>query len=709
MARREKARLKPWITDAIDLDIPKQVKDFRRLLFLENFPIQEFLNTSQYDRDTKFLVIAPKGFGKTLLLKSKRIAIQNNAPNTLFIPRDSSLIDRPLGTPPIFSATDIERKSNDFQYWKTIWLTAICLSVISNDDPSNLSAIDCDFTRHLQKATTPRTATDIFNQLLHLPNSHYMQTWTACATSMVPLYRAIRRPVATFIDNIDDYFRPQLPEPIENNAVYRNKSRQVWVMAQVGLAEAVRELRDLNTQVKVFATLRKEAMQRAFEISYNTVQLLGISVELQYNVHELREIFLKNILLMKDVQLSAPTEADPIARFVGPENVQVSHPYTGKKESFFDFLVRHSLGRPRDLMTIGAEIASLAIPRSIEQIRSAVFLGARKSVLNYFQDMKSFIPVPEIHDLSKLIRKNVLSDGDLVEISQEYVSVLNDRKLDTNGHPFCALYRLGLLGVLHRSDSSPAKQQFRHPDSLPMDQNEGVLPKAKVYLVHPSLDDLISEARGGDYQMNFERANIIGDNLPWTNYRSERYVIKGDIVKYSEVMLSPEYAKLYPILFKDWVLEACGGLLYHSIQSGDAITMIDGSPVALIRAAQKLSQKLGEFSYFPRSLRFGASSGPIDFRSIGVGDNDPEPEGLALRSAARLEEIASASAILATDSFIRGAVSFGLDPAEFSAKTSDELGTIAFVDGKFLVRKNDTDPPIETNLWEIRLREQTLS
>ena len=205
MARRQqKAQLKPWVTDAIDLDIPKQVEDFRRLLFLENYPIQEFLNTSQRERDTKFLIIAPKGYGKTLLLKAKRHAVQANDPNTIFIPRDSSLIDRPLGAPPIFTAADIEHKASDLQYWKTLWLTAICLAVISNDDASRLAQIDSDYTRKLQKAVTQLTPTDIFNDLLHEPHSHYMQIWSACTRSMVPLYRSIRRPIATFIDNVDD-------------------------------------------------------------------------------------------------------------------------------------------------------------------------------------------------------------------------------------------------------------------------------------------------------------------------------------------------------------------------------------------------------------------------------------------------------------------------------------------------------------------------
>ena len=692
-----KARLKPWITDAIDLDIPKKVTRFRELLFHENYAISEFLDTSSTDRDSKFLVIGPKGYGKTLVLKSKRIEIQASVAETLFIPRDA-LIDRPPGTPPIFSEADLRRKA-DIQYWKTLWITAICLAVLHAADPDTLLEINSDFTRGLQKAKIQHTASDIFNSLLHLTDSQFFKTTTACAASMIPHYRSVRRPVAVFLDNIDDYFYPQLPTSGGGQStVYRNESRKIWVLAQVGLAEAVKELRDTNTQVKIFAALRKEALLRAYEVTANTQQLMGIAVDLQYAHSELQEIFTKNILLLQQHRLAEPNAPDPIARFVGSQNTTIVHPYTGKREPFFDFVVRHSLGRPRDLMAMGEAISKIDPPRPVEQLREAVFKAARGSILEYLQDMKSFIPVPEIHELSRLIRKNVLSDVELKEIASEYVTLMEREKIETNGHPFCALYRMGLLGVLQQNNLGESIQLFRHPDSLPMDKNEHVLPAAKRYLIHPALDDFINEVRAGDYRMNFERVNIVGDRLPWNDYRSEHYVVKGDVVGFSQIMESPEYARLFPRLFEEWAQEACMGLLYHGISAGDSILMVDGSPVALISALRKLAKKLKNFESFPRDMRFGASSGPIDF---SIKEGVAQPEGTALRTAARLEPLSVPAKVLATEGFARAALNFGFAAGCLRLLNAGDRPDLIYANEKFTLQKKETDPPITTELWEI--------
>ena len=257
-------RLEPWMIDAIDLDLPESVEDFRKQLLHENSEISDFLIRSPEERDFKFLVVAPKGYGKTLLLKAKRIALQRVSPEMLFIPQGGSLIDRPPGTPPLFTKEEIDRKSSDIQYWKTLWITSICLSVLQHVDRSALTHIDSDFTRELVNSPVLSTVGDVFNSLLHLTDAQYFRTTNACLAAIIPYYRSIRRSVATFIDNVDDYFYPQLPVEDEVGAIYKNQNRQVWVLAQIGLAEAIRELRETNLHIKLFAALRSEALLRGF-------------------------------------------------------------------------------------------------------------------------------------------------------------------------------------------------------------------------------------------------------------------------------------------------------------------------------------------------------------------------------------------------------------------------------------------------------------
>ncbi|PWU23931.1 MAG: hypothetical protein C5B48_07730, partial [Candidatus Rokuibacteriota bacterium] len=67
-------------------------EDFDDALLHRTPEIESFLAA---DRDDKFIVIATKGFGKTFLLKAKRILYQR-AGRAECLPR-GSLLDKPIG------------------------------------------------------------------------------------------------------------------------------------------------------------------------------------------------------------------------------------------------------------------------------------------------------------------------------------------------------------------------------------------------------------------------------------------------------------------------------------------------------------------------------------------------------------------------------------------------------------------------------------
>ena len=62
--------MRAWTVDADDIRV---VEDFDESLLHRTPEIEGFLTP---DRDDKFIVIGTKGFGKTLLLKAKRILYQ---------------------------------------------------------------------------------------------------------------------------------------------------------------------------------------------------------------------------------------------------------------------------------------------------------------------------------------------------------------------------------------------------------------------------------------------------------------------------------------------------------------------------------------------------------------------------------------------------------------------------------------------------------
>jgi replication-associated recombination protein RarA len=60
--------MKPWVVDAKDIE-PEDLDQFHGQLLHLNNQIADFLDPSSTEA---MLIIAPKGFGKTLLLKAKR-------------------------------------------------------------------------------------------------------------------------------------------------------------------------------------------------------------------------------------------------------------------------------------------------------------------------------------------------------------------------------------------------------------------------------------------------------------------------------------------------------------------------------------------------------------------------------------------------------------------------------------------------------------
>src|SRR5260370_11169600 len=81
--------MRAWTVDADDIRV---AEDFDESLLHRTPEIDSFLTA---DRDDKFIVIATKGFGKTLLLKAKRILYQRESrPGRL---PTRNLLDKPIG------------------------------------------------------------------------------------------------------------------------------------------------------------------------------------------------------------------------------------------------------------------------------------------------------------------------------------------------------------------------------------------------------------------------------------------------------------------------------------------------------------------------------------------------------------------------------------------------------------------------------------
>ena len=84
--------MRAWTVDADDIRV---AEDFDEALLHRTPEIDNFLSL---DRDDKFIVIGTKGFGKTLLIKAKRILYPRRA-GTACLPTGNLLDKGLMGVP----------------------------------------------------------------------------------------------------------------------------------------------------------------------------------------------------------------------------------------------------------------------------------------------------------------------------------------------------------------------------------------------------------------------------------------------------------------------------------------------------------------------------------------------------------------------------------------------------------------------------------
>src|SRR5260370_31039233 len=213
-------------------------------------------------------------------------------------------------------------------------------------------------------------------------------------------YRQIGRPVAVFVDTIDEYFEGYVdsadPSDADASYLHSNKDSRIWIVGQLGICRAIRELLGVNPHVKIFVSIRKEAFNSLDYYDRNAVNISSLVVQLHYSGEELSRIFDRNIEAMQRDDLTQPREAAPIARFIGASNAMIVNPITKKSEFFYDFVLRHSLYRPRDLMLIGGKIAQIpAGVRTQERLRVVVDQAAGEIVRYYLAEMRGLTEIPD--------------------------------------------------------------------------------------------------------------------------------------------------------------------------------------------------------------------------------------------------------------------------------------------------------------------------
>lgn len=496
-----------WASDANQIDI----NELRALTF-KNKIVTEFL-----DSTSKYFVIGSKGLGKTLMLTYKRSLLteqyQGNDPRkhaaVKFIPEGRPYLDL-MGDLPTIGKAGLQMMST-LDGCKRLWSFAFRVAAVSHlvdrsdkgdkadDDRDELARFPAPIRAMLEGRKTEPTV--VLKQLIALPFGELKQLLDRSESYLEYRIRSLHSAVFMFVDKLDQ--------------ALRGVGREAWISMQAGMIEAAWDLMNTNAHVKIFATIREEAF--ADYESDIKANLHGATTALRYSKRDLREMLEK---------LTYFYERIPLRDFISLDIVSSNQ--SARTEAPFEFIYRHTLGRPRDLVIIASEI-SRSRGALDEQLFTRVVreAGARMLVANVFNEMRVFLDILNEREhrnrFLAMLPHDILTADEVIEIwcrfhgfDREYYD-LHGNEAEGVYHPFRELFDCGLLGVIQRDPTTGDRhQRFRQPrDAVGGSRRQ--LPPSSHYLLHPALQALIMQQAGGGGFRPFRHV-LIGHGEPWASH-----------------------------------------------------------------------------------------------------------------------------------------------------------------------------------------------
>jgi class 3 adenylate cyclase len=637
--------MRAWTVDADDIRV---AEDFDEALLHRTPEIDSFLRP---DRDDKFIVIGTKGFGKTLLLKARRILYQREG-RAVCLPNDN-LLDKPIGDK-IFGREALAFFAASPLPWSKVWLTAIALAVLKHADALGGGLKVNARLTNLIADTQLHSVIDHFVRLLDFSPSDVQRCATDTNGHLVPRLRSLKTPLALFIDGVDEYFSKHVEEQPFNASVTGELSPDIWFYAQLGLVEVAYQLRRINHHLKVFAAIRKEAYARLPQRTAMVQQYRGSAVDISYSPESLREIFVNNIRLLKTDRMVLPgrLRSNALEAFLG--RTSVIDAYTREEEDAFEYICRHTLLRPRDLMTIGERLAALRPDdrRNEMRMKEAVNLAAIEIAHEYLAEIAPYVGNLELDRLFQRLEAPVLTRDEAQALSAQA-----DDGPSGMGRALHALYKVGLLGyVQHDRVRGEWRQRFLRPGDATLDPT-GALPPSTHYLVHPALSDVIGRLNPAFLQ-RADLLNLIGYDKPWREAGVEApasadtqhcCVLKADIQGFGSLMRAGADAPVRRAL-ESAVQRWTPASAIAETGAGDAALIADDDPVAIAQTARHLMDDVYKAPGQPR-LRIALHYGPVRTRPDHNGHGAAIVGGDAVLCASRVEPIVEPGQIWATEEF----------------------------------------------------------
>lgn len=500
----------------------------------KNQVIKDFLKSNRI-----FGISGTKGQGKTFLLKVKRSIFQGKTEdeedgescitcfpmNMMTDTLDSAITTSGLNNNSFIINKSLNSFLKDYKVWVQMWKVSIAVTIIASKEFSHLYT-DNDF-KHINKisksllslSNTKSRPCLIFSHLLNL-NIKDFTIIMQDTNYFVHLLDKINSAVYIFIDKVEQAFSTEIEKyTLHKNTIYQ-QNISYWQFAQYSLADAAYQLfSSVNTHIKVFYTIRHEALLNASHLAPNTCQNIESYLrELVYTKEDIFEMFKIYIENEDDENLCFPDEryTNPEKAFFGLDTI--THAYVADTdEKIFSYLYRHSLRRPRDVMAI-CRALYLNNPKklTLQIIRHTINDISNSVLKKYLQEVTPFITCndKEIYRLLGCMNTNFFDFNYIQYVCQRYnlYHTKNDKchrncRTCKNAHPFSTLYNIGLIGCLKNSLANPIYiQRFLPLGNSKLKINEYDLPNSPLYCLHPCLCDVSRNSR------NYMHHNFVTSN-----------------------------------------------------------------------------------------------------------------------------------------------------------------------------------------------------
>ncbi len=203
--------------------------------------------------------------------------------------------------------------------------------------------------------------------------------------------------------------------------------------------------------------------------------------------------------------------------FLGIDVIENRH--IAEEENVFDYIYRHSLKRPCDLMKICKQLSFENKCQDISKVRTIVNESAGEILEMYISELGSFLPL-DIEKLFPHINTNIVDLNYIKYVCNRYANQQIDDfdcPRDCSNcislYPFSVLYNIGLLGYIRYDMANEINiQSFDRTGKSVFLDAIFHLPQSNYYFIHPCLMDVIRRGRDSLSLKHFtDNNNIVVD------------------------------------------------------------------------------------------------------------------------------------------------------------------------------------------------------